>query len=253
MIKVKNIYDYINEIAPYDTKCSWDNCGLLVGSFDDEVKNIGFVLDLTLETLNEAEKNGCDLIVTHHPAIFHPKKSFISCDPVFLCAKKGINVISAHTCFDCADGGVNDVLSDILELNEVKKLESAECTVPMVRAGSISKMSSYQFAHFVAKKLDTTVRFIDAENEISTVAVCGGSGMSFLDDVLSYGADAYVTGDISHHEMLEAKEKGITVIAAGHFETEYLSMKALKNYVGEKFEKVHTVFLFQSNPVKFIS
>ena len=82
----------------------------------------------------------------------------------------------------------------------------------MARIGKISKTASESFASFGAGKLSTTVRFIDAENEIENVAVCGGSGMSFLDDVISMGADAYVTGDISHHEMLEAKEKGISVV-----------------------------------------
>lgn len=253
MVTVKDVSDFINKIAPYETKCDWDNCGLLVGSYAQECRKIGFVLDLTYETLSEAEKCGCDLIVTHHPVIFRPKKSFLSSDVVFEAASKGISVISAHTCFDCADGGVNDVLADILGLAEVKGVPSSECSVPMARIGIINKTSSENFASFVAKKLATTVRFVDAENEIERVAVCGGSGMSFLDDVISMGADAYVTGDISHHEMLEAKEKGITVIAAGHFETEYPSMYALKNYVSEEFSEVETVVLLQNNPVKFIS
>jgi putative NIF3 family GTP cyclohydrolase 1 type 2 len=123
----------------------------------------------------------------------------------------------------------------------------------MARIGRVNKISSVDFASFVAEKLATTVRFVDAENEIERVAVCGGSGMSFLDDVISMGADAYVTGDISHHEMLDAKDKGITVIAAGHFETEYPSMYALKNYVAKEFSDVETVVLLQNNPVKFIS
>lgn len=253
MVTVKDVSDFINKTAPYETKCDWDNCGLLVGSYAQECRKIGFVLDLTYETLSEAEKCGCDLIVTHHPVIFRPKKSFLSGDVVFEAASKGISVISAHTCFDCADGGVNDVLADILGLTEVKGVPSSECSVPMARIGVINKTSSENFASYVAKKLATTVRFVDAENEIERVAVCGGSGMSFLDDVISMGADAYVTGDISHHEMLEAKEKGITVIAAGHFETEYPSMYALKNYVSEGFSEVETVVLLQNNPVKFIS
>lgn len=252
MATVKDISDFINQIAPYETKCDWDNCGLLVGSYSDECRMAGLVLDLTEETLNEAVKSGCDLIVTHHPVIFRPKKSFLSGDVVFEAAKRGINVISAHTCFDCAEGGVNDILADILGLTAVEGVPSSECSVPMARIGRINKISSQCFAEFVAEKLSTTVRFIDANNEIERVAVCGGSGMSFLDDVLLMGADAYVTGDISHHEMLEAKEKGITVIAAGHFETEYPAMYALKKYIDERFSDMKSVVLSQQNPVKFV-
>lgn len=253
MATVKDISDFINGIAPYETKCQWDNCGLLVGSYTQKCSKIGVVLDLTAETLNEAEKNGCDLIVTHHPVVFKPKKNFLSGDVVFEAARKGISVISAHTCFDCAEGGVNDVLSAILGLTDVKGVPSEECSVPMARIGNTYRTTSEAFASFVAKKLGTTVRFVDAHNNIETVAVCGGSGMSFIDDVLSMGADAYVTGDISHHEMLEAKEKGITVIAAGHFETEYPSMKTLCDYIRNEFTDIEAVALNQNNPVKFIS
>ena len=88
MATVKDISDFINKIAPYETKCQWDNCGLLVGTYADECKKIGFVLDLTPETLTEAENNECDLIVTHHPVVFKPKKNFLSGDVVFEAAKK---------------------------------------------------------------------------------------------------------------------------------------------------------------------
>lgn len=253
MVTVKDISDFINSIAPYDKKCQWDNCGLLVGSYTQVCNKIGFVLDLTSETLKEAELNGCDLIVTHHPVVFRPKKNFLSGDVVFEAARKGISVISAHTCFDCAEGGVNDVLADMLGLTDVKGVPSEECSTPMARIGRINKISSEAFAAFVAERLSTTVRFADAENEIETVAVCGGSGMSFIDDVLSMGADAYVTGDISHHEMLEALDKSITVIAAGHFETEYPSMKVLCDYVKNEFSEVEAVVLKQNNPIKFIN
>lgn len=253
MTTVKEISDFINRIAPYETKCDWDNCGLLVGSYSQECKKLGFVLDLTTETFAEAVKNGCDLIVTHHPVIFSPKKNFISGDVAFDAARKGISIISVHTCFDCADGGVNDVLADIIGLRDIFGVPGSECSVPMARIGRINRISSAEFASYVAEKLSTTVRLIDAGNDIETVAVCGGSAMSLLDDAISMGADVYVTGDIKHHEMLDALEKGITVIAAGHFETENPSMKALEKRVSEEFEELETVMLYQRNPVKFIS
>ena len=252
MTDVKAVSDFIDSIAPYGTKCEWDNCGILEGDAEGEVKKIGFALDLTEETLTEAEKNGVDLIITHHPIIFHAQKNFLKGNLVYALARKGINAISAHTCFDCAKGGVNDALCEILGLKNVELVESGECVVPMARIGEIDECSPSDFAKRVSSKLNTTVRFVNAGKSIKRVAVCGGAGMSFLDDVISCKADAYVTGDISHHEMLEAKEKGISVAAAGHFETEYPAMEYLRKRVANAFSDVETLLLKQSNPVEFI-
>ena len=252
MITVKTISDFINEIAPYETKCDWDNCGILTGNKDDEVKKIGFVLDLTSETLEEAKKNSVNLVITHHPIIFKPQKNFLKGNMAFELARSKINAISAHTCFDCANGGVNDVLCKILCLENCRGVESFECAVPMARIGETEEYEPDAFAAFVAKKLNTTVRFIEGRTKVKKAAVCGGAGMSFLDEVIAAGADAYVTGDISHHEMLDAKEKGITIVAAGHFETENPAMAALKKMINDKFPEVETVLLNQQNPVRFV-
>lgn len=252
MTTVKDISDFINKIAPYETKCSWDNCGVLVGDENGEVKKIGFALDLTFETLSECEKNSVDLLVAHHPIIFHAQKNFLSGNLPFELARKNINAISAHTCFDCAAGGVNDVLAEILELKKVTTVESKDCVVPMVRIGTTAECKAVDFAKTVAEKLNTTVRFVNSGKSVKTVAVCGGAGMDFLDDVIAAGADVYVTGDISHHQMLDAREKGISVVAAGHFETEYPAMEHLRKTLQENFSGIETVLLKQQNPVEFI-
>lgn len=252
MVNVKTVSDYINRIAPYNTQCSWDNCGLLVGDENAQVKRIGVCLDLTEETLEEAKKEKVDLVITHHPLIFTPQKNFLAGDKAFNLAKDGINLISAHTCFDCADGGVNDLLCEILGIKQATGVQSDECQIPMVRIGFIDEQSSSEFALFVAKRLDTVCRVVDCKNTIKKVAVCGGAGMDFLFDVLREGADAYVTGEMKHHEMLLAKEKGITVVEAGHFRTENPSMTILKNKLEEEFGGLEFVLLRQSDPVEFI-
>lgn len=252
MIKVKDIYNYINKISPYNTKCEWDNCGLLVGDMDKEINKIGFCLDATIETLSDAIRNKVDLIVTHHPVIFKAQKNFLSGNIAFEAAKNGISIISAHTCFDCAQGGVNDVLCELLDIKNPTGVPSEECAVPMARIGDIEEMTSTDFAKHVAKKLGTVCRVVNCENKIKKAAVCGGAGMDFLKDVIAMGADAYVTGDISHHEMLDSKNLGVTVIAAGHFETENPSIAALKKMISDEFSEAETMLLKQSNPVEFI-
>lgn len=252
MVNVKAVSDYINSFAPYETQCSWDNCGLLVGDEDKCVKKAGICLDLTAETLENAKMQGVDLVVTHHPLIFTPQKNFLSGDKAYELAVSGISLISAHTCFDCAEGGVNDVLCELFGISDVKGIETEETTVPMVRIGDVEAQTSLEFAKAVAEKLGTVCHVVDCSNVVKKVAVCGGAGMDFFDAAIKAGADAYVTGEIKHHEMLYAKEKGVTVIEAGHFETENPSMTALKNKLENQFKQVEFVILEQSAPAKFI-
>ncbi len=252
MVKVKDISEYIDKIAPYSTECDWDNCGILVGDPEQEVKKIAFTLDLTEETLSASEKFGADLIVTHHPVIFKPLKVVSSGTIPYKLVTKGISVISAHTCFDCADGGVNDCLCEILDINEVSKVPSEGCVVPMARIGNIIPVSSGEFILKVAEKFNTVCRAYDAGNDVGRVAVCGGAGMDFFEEAIKLGADAYVTGDASHHHFLDAAQKGVTLIAAGHFETEFPAMVRLMDVVANQFKDIDCIVINQTNPVKFV-
>lgn len=256
MATVKEISLFIDSIAPYNTQCSWDNCGILVGDENKAVNKIGFALDLTSETLEDAINNQVDLIITHHPIIFSPQKSFLKGDIAYELALSGISAISAHTCFDCAKGGVNDALCEILDIVNVQGVPSEECSVPMARIGDLAlnqELTSFQFAREVSKKLMATVSVVETERKIKRVAVCGGAGMDFFFDAVKMGADAYVTGEMKHHEMLMAKQCGVTAIAAGHFETENPSMSYLKKYIDDEFLQIDTVLLKQSSPVKFVT
>lgn len=253
MTTVKNISDYINSFSPYNTQCSWDNSGMLVGDESKEVKKIGFALDLTDESFESAKAFGVDLIITHHPIIFKAQKNFLKGNLPYELAVSGISAISTHTCFDCAKGGVNDVLCELLELEDCASVPTADCIEPMVRIGKTKINNSKDFAKLVSEKLDTVCRVAFSEKQnIEKVAVCGGAGIDFLDDVISAGADAYVTGDCSHHGFLDAKQKGITLIAAGHFETENPSMLRLMDLIATAFPEIEMHMLRQSNPVEFI-
>lgn len=256
MANVKDISNFINSIAPYDTKCQWDNCGILIGDEERQVNKIGFTLDLTKESLDSAINEGVDLIITHHPIIFHPQKSFLKGNMAYELAFNGISAISAHTCFDCANGGVNDALCSILGIENVAGVPNDECVVPMARIGTLTnekELSSIEFADLVSEKLGTTVSVVESDRKIKKVVVCGGAGMDFFCDAVNMGADAYVTGEARHHELLMAKEMGITLVVAGHFETENPAMAHLKKYIDDAFPNIDSVLLKQSNPVKFIT
>ena len=253
MVTVKNISDYINVIAPYNAKCEWDNCGILIGDKTKEVKKIGFTLDMTSEVLDDAVKNDVDLIITHHPIIFRAQKNFLKGNLAYDLAVSGISAISAHTSFDCANGGVNDVLCDLLGIINPVGVPDEECPVPMARIGDIEPMNSEDFANKVADVLGTVCRVADGERLIKRVAVCGGAGPDdFLFTSAKMGADAIVTGEIKHHIFLAAKEMGITAIQAGHFETENPAVNALKKYIENEFKDVECILLKQANPTKII-
>lgn len=251
MIKVKDIAEYLNELAPFDNKCDWDNCGLLIGEAEAETNKMGFTLDLTPSVLENAKKNGVDLIITHHPVIFRAQKNFLKGDVAFETAKAGISVISCHTCYDCAENGVSDVLAETLGLKDITEVETEE-NPSCVRMGKTDKCTPLQLAEKVSDVLGTTVRLARGKKDIKTVAVCGGAGGDFIFDAVKAGADAYVTGDLSHHHFLLAEQIGLTVIGAGHFETENPAVFPLMNKVCAKFSEIIGIYLGEENPVEFI-
>ena len=253
MPKVKDIYEALDEFAPFSNQCTWDNSGFLIGNASKDVRRVAFALDLTSQTIDKAIEFGAELIVTHHPAIFHAKKRLTSDDPVYKAIASGFAVISSHTCFDCADGGVNDVLGELLDLGKGEPIPSEEMTFPMARLCVLEKeMSPVDFSRYVAEKLSTTVRLGDAGRPVRKVAVCGGSAMDLIDEIVAFGADTFLTGDAKHHEILDAIEMGINVVAAGHFETEKPSVSTLKNVVSRKWPELETIEIDEKNPISFI-
>lgn len=245
---VKDIYDFIDKTAPFANQCEWDNSGMLVGESNKEVGKIAFVLDITPEAVTKAAEIGADLIVSHHPVIFRAAKNFTDNNPAFLLAKNGISAICAHTSLDCAAGGVNDVLASVLGLkNALPLTENGETA--MIRAAEF-ETDADTLAKLVCDKLATGVRLADSGRPIKKVAVCGGAGGDFIGAVADSGCDAYVTGDVSHHEFLDALALGLTVIAAGHFETENPVMAVLADEIKRDFA-VETEIIPQTSPVKY--
>lgn len=247
---VKDIFDFINTIAPFEKQCEWDNSGLIVGSFDSEIKKIGVVLDITPDAINYAAKKGIDLIVSHHPVIFRAVKTFFADSPAYMLAKNGICAICAHTSLDIAKGGVNDALADALGFeNAVPLSDSGE--TEMIRIAEIDEISGDELAKLVAEKLSTGVQLADSKKAIKKIALCGGAGGDFIDAVISAGCDAYITGEAKHHEFLQALECGVSLLAAGHFETENPVVAVLAEKIRNSFD-CDVEIIPQNSPVTHI-
>lgn len=251
MISVNDLIGYIDEIAPFRYQEEWDNSGFLIGNPEAPVKKIGFCLDLCQQTLKEAENENVDLIITHHPVIFRALKQLKSGNIAYDAAAAGISVISAHTCYDAADGGVNDVLCDILKLKNISCVEH-DNPKSILRYGETETTILSALAKKTAEVLNTTVRVSLPEKEVEKVVVCGGSGGDLWEYALSSGADVYITGEASHHDILDSTAAGLAMIIAGHFETENPAVEALKKRVEARFPEIETVMLKQKNPVEFI-
>lgn len=246
---VKNIYDFIDSIAPFCRQCEWDNSGLTVGDADKTVTKIGVVLDITSEAVLKAKELGADLIISHHPVIFRATKSFLANDPAYLLASSGISAICAHTSLDCAKGGVNDVLAKALGFENAYSITD-EGEAAILRVAETSPISGNELAKITAKRLNTGVRLADSGKMISKIAFCGGAGGDFIKEAVAAGCDAYITGDASHHEFLEALECGLTLIAAGHFETENPVIPDLAKRIKSEFD-IDVIIISQDSPVKY--
>ncbi|MCH5315207.1 MAG: Nif3-like dinuclear metal center hexameric protein [Eubacterium sp.] len=248
MTTVKNIYDYINTISPFDTQKEWDNSGFLIGDFRKEVKNAVIALDCSNEVVEYAESVSADLIITHHPVIFRGVKQIKSDSTIYRLINNDIAQISVHTPFDIAEGGINDNLAKLLSLHNIRKIADGDLVAGELEEG----MSIDDFAELVADTLGTNgIRYTDTEKLIKTVAVGGGACGEYVEDAMA-NADCFVTGEAKYHEMLDAQQMGYAVISAGHFETENKPFLMIKETLEKLFVDVNFHIAPIQNPIKTI-
>ncbi len=361
MTTIGDIYKFIDGIAPFSLAEHWDNSGLIIGDMGDKADRIMLALDVSDSVIDEATKLGVNLIITHHPVIFSAMKNISSTGLVHKLIRSNIGVISAHTNLDIAGGGVNDCLSDILEIHDTKPLMITErknrliimvmiptnyekhvCSAmfaagagmfenyssccftvsgtgqfmpesganPMVgtigntgytsesqvtmvctedtiknvvsailkshpyekpayhifedRSDTVSKgygrigtlkneVEFSEFSETIKKKLSCDrIRYYDSGNMIKKVAVCGGSGGDMLYEAYKNDCDILITGDVKHNIFNEAAQYGITVVDAGHYNTEYPIIPRLAGMLASEFTKLKfIVATSESCPVNF--
>ncbi len=248
-MKAKEVYDFLDFIAPFNTAAEWDNCGLSVGSFEKEVSKIYIALDVTSEVIADAKNWGADLVVTHHPLIFNPVSSVEESTVLYKAVKSGMTFISSHTCLDKAVGGVNDCLAKSAGIKNLRTSEIDE----FLKIGEIEDVTAFDFAKKIKSALGGKVTFTDCGKTIKTVALCSGSGGDLIEAAAKEGADAFLTGEAKHHEYLLSKELGVSLFAAGHYETENIVCAYLYSELSRKFEKLAEVKVSElPNPINYI-
>ncbi len=236
---VQTVADAVNRLAPRRLAEDWDNPGLLLGDPSAAVKKIFVCLDVLDDKISRAIELDAQLIVAHHPLIFHAIKNVRFDLPlgkkIAHLIKHDVAVFAAHTNLDTAAGGVNDVLAKKIGLTDVKPLGDDE--IAMGRLGTLeTPMTAAEFARHVKAALNAdNVRLIDAGDfKISKVGLCGGAGADFIPKAKFFGAQAFVTGDVKYHEAQAAVESGIHVVDAGHFATEFPIVRELAAYLRDE-------------------
>lgn len=248
MATVREIYDFLDQKAPFSLQMDFDNAGFLVGHGEGAVTRIVVALDITEAVAEEAARVGAQLIVSHHPVIFHPVRRLTDDDLtgrlLLSLTERGIAAICAHTNLDAAQGGVNVCLAQALELTDLEQLhqdgvDRSGQPYGIGRVGNVSannSLSAGEYAAFVKEKLHAAgVRFADGGKPVRRVAVGGGSCGSMLADAAAAGCDTFVTADVKYDQFLEARALGITLMDAGHYATENVVCPKIVQYLSLKF------------------
>ncbi len=219
---LREIINSIESVAPRSAQEEWDNSGMQVGDTGREVSSVLLTTDITEDVVNEAIMLGCQLIISHHPLLFHGLKQVCGQTPqariVALAIKHDIAIYSAHTSLDSVVGGINTKLAEKLGLTGISLLVDSGL-------GAIGKLpQAMRYEDFIAHVREvlecTYVRYTRGKNEmVQTVALCGGSGAEFIGEAIVQGADVYLTADCKYHEFQDA-EGQIGLIDIDHWYSE---------------------------------
>jgi dinuclear metal center YbgI/SA1388 family protein len=233
--RLSEVIAALENLWPAERAESWDAVGTVVGDPDQDVTRVLFAVDPVQEIVDEAVKLGADLLVTHHPLYLRGTTTVAASTfkgrVVHTLIKHDIGLLTAHTNADSADPGVSDALAEAIGLRITGPLVP-DPTDPAGRRGTgrIGELPAPEplsaFAARVAAGLPATAQGVrtagDPDRLVHRVAVCGGSGDSFFDAVRAAGADAYVTADLRHHPVSEAREtSGLALVDAAHWATEW--------------------------------
>ena len=240
-MKVREVTAVIEEFAPLSLQESYDNSGLIVGRLDDEVNKALLAVDVTEEVLAEAVAEGCDMIITHHPIVFHPMKRFNSASVTERCVeeaiRRGIVLYAAHTNLDSAPQGMSWRVAEMLGLENLEVLQTTnDAGAGFGVVGELpNAMPSEEFMRSVMERFGVkALRHSDiVREEVRRVAICTGAGASLIDVARESGADLYLTADLKYNDFMR-HENRIILADMGHFESEYCAIQILFDILSKK-------------------
>lgn len=251
---VKDVEKAIEMLVPAALQEDWDNSGLLIGFREKPVRRILTCLEIDQRVVEEAKEAAVDMIVTHHPLIFHSVKMLQDDDykgrMILDLIAAGISVYSCHTPFDKVKGGNNDIVMERLGVTAVRNLAGQEIVsadkmmerkaeADIGRIGSFKEpMSCRDVIRLVASHLEMSIRQIHAagslDHMVQTIGVCTGAGADLAGMAAAAGCQLFITGDVKYHEAQDALQMGMCIIDAGHYGTEKFFAGEMKRLLEKK-------------------
>lgn len=246
----------LDALAPLRLAEPWDNVGLLLGDAASEARGVMLTIDLTPEVVEEAVLAGTNVVIAYHPPIFRPQKTVLATDLAYLALHHRLVVLSPHTALDAARGGTCDVMGERLGLSALVPLVEKE---PGLGAGRVGELPS---AQSTASWIERVKRAFEVEAvlvcgdapSIRRVAVCAGAGGGLLDHVLDPSAprvDAYVTGELSHHDALRVARAGRTAVLLRHSVSERPALSSLAQRLADSLPVPVQISARDHDPLRF--
>ena len=242
MVKLKELCDFFEELAPMALAEDYDNVGLLVEGETDEISKIIIALDADEQTVCEAEKAKAQLILTHHPIMFRPVNRLTESEggqrTIRRLLQKGIGLFAMHTNFDSAENGLCDVFLDAFGSFKSRQSFSGE-NYGIGRIGQLEQPCTLKALLQRGKEAfcpSGNLSYVGEPSAIvETVAVCNGGGADMIFDAFELGAHVYISGDCKHHHARFAYENGIHLIQVNHYDAEVIFCELLKNCIQKNF------------------
>ena len=257
---IKNVSDYIEKIAPLNQSEDFDNVGLLIGNEMTEVKGVLVTLDTLEETVDEAIRKNCNLIVSFHPIIFDGLKkingnSYVE-KVVLKAIQNNIAIYATHTALDNSNVGVSAKMCEVLGLKNYNILIPKEDeNIGMGMIGDLPEpMQEEDFLKFTKKTFKTNgIRFSSKIGKsVKKIAVLGGSGSFAISNAIQKKADVYISADFKYHDFFKAEGK-ILLIDVGHYESEQFTKNLLVEHLTKKFTSFAIILSEKStNPIYYL-
>ena len=248
-VKIKEVIDALERFAPLPLQEGYDNAGLQVGLTEAwEVSGALLCLDVTEQVVDEAVNLGCNLIVSHHPLIFHKLAHVTGEDYVqrivFKAIENRIAIASMHTNIDNARGGVNFKIAEKMGLTDVDFIGETKAAEGVEGASGVvgefpSPMSAADFIAMLKQTFGVTCVQANEllQRPIRKVALCGGAGSFMLGEALKAGADAFVTGEMHYHEFFD-HEQQIQIAVIGHYQSEQFTNEIFRDIIQQECPNV---------------
>lgn len=260
-MKAERIIKELDLEFPRTLAMDWDNPGLQVGSSQSEIKKVLIALDATNEVIEECIDWHADLLLTHHPLLLSGIRQINDASmqgrKVLMLAEHGIVHYAMHTNYDVAK--MAELAGNRLHLQKQVPLETTGSADGILYGiGCIGEfeeeMTAKSCCDFVkeAFQLSSVRLFGEKETKIKRAALCPGSGKSMVGEALAGGAQIYITGDIGHHDGLDAVDQGLLVIDAGHYGIEQIFISHMETWMKAHFKELEIKSAGQKEPFEVI-